>query len=144
MFRPLHCLLPRRFQNYDCEGRRLRLDFDVGIENKVRGPSSLVLTRSVPGAHLHTTQRRDDFGGRRRSRSPPRRSRSRTPERRGGERRRSRTPERRDRTPPPRRTPSPTRRASAAPPPVAPVAAAPVHAPNTPQDTPVAPINAQQ
>ncbi|KAJ5074813.1 RNA recognition motif rrm domain containing protein [Anaeramoeba ignava] len=74
-----------RFQGYSFEGRRLKLDYDEGLERKSRFPPrgrGSFRSRSPP---------------RRRSRSPPRRRRSRSPPRR------SRSPPRRSRSPPRRR-----------------------------------------
>jgi len=83
----------KRFQDYELEGRRLRVDWDVGLENKEprRGPPP---------------RDRDDY--RRRSRSPPRRRRG-SP--RYSDSRRSRSPRRSySRSPSPRRQRSPVER----------------------------------
>eukprot|EP01117_Protostelium_nocturnum_P016208 TRINITY_DN6366_c0_g1_i6.p1 TRINITY_DN6366_c0_g1~~TRINITY_DN6366_c0_g1_i6.p1 ORF type:complete len:396 (-),score=131.57 TRINITY_DN6366_c0_g1_i6:59-1246(-) len=95
-----------QFNGYDMKGNILKLDFDVGLNNKT--------PRVRPGrANTARTSRRSPSPRRRRSPSP-RRRRSPSPRRRSP-RRRSPSPRRRSPSPRRRRSPSPRRRRSPSP-----------------------------
>eukprot|EP01156_Anaeramoeba_ignava_P004387 Anaeramoba_ignava/a229894_104.p1 GENE.a229894_104~~a229894_104.p1 ORF type:complete len:227 (-),score=70.18 a229894_104:172-852(-) len=77
-----------RFQGYSFEGRRLKLDYDEGLERKSRFPPR------GRGSFRSRSPPRRSRSPPRRSRSPPRRRRSRTPSRERKPRTPSRSPSR--------------------------------------------------